>query len=311
MDMIPRQNLPPGAASLAAGQHDTITYAQLLRSGVSEKVIRRMSRDWIRFGRGVHCLSTPSWLSAVWAGLLLGGDGAVAGGLAAAHLYGWLPTEPARITIWDDIHTTPWRINDWHLRFRRSARPGRGQVRHTPPEDTLLDAADESGTDTTLHLLTRAFTERHTTPARVLRRMGERSRQPHRRVIMDACDHGMEGVESILEWHYLTRIEQAHGLPSASRQVRLVGSNRCDAFYETQGVIVELDGRLGHLEDFRDHRRDNRNALEYGALTLRYGSRDVFHAPCEIAEEVARTLVGRGWRGSMRACATCVPRFQR
>lgn len=309
--MHPRQSLPPAAVSLAANQHDTISYSQLRGSGLNEKVIRRMSKDWHRFGRGVYCLSTPTWLSAAWAGLLVGGDGAATGGLAAAHLYGWVPREPAGITVWTDVRTDPWRIDDWQLRFRRGTRATRGHVRRTPPEETLLDAADEGSTDTILHLLTRAFTERHTTPERVLQRMNERSRQRHRQKITQACHQGMEGVESILEWRYLTQIEQAHRLPTASRQVRLIGSSRCDVFYEPNGVIVELDGRLGHLEDFRDHRRDNRNALEYGALTLRYGSQDIFHAPCSIAAEIAQALAGRGWHGSLRTCRSCKVRSGR
>lgn len=305
--MHPRQCLPTVAVSLAAAQGQSISWAQLRRFGLSEKVIRRMSKEWGRLGRGVYCLTSPQWPSAAWAGLLVGGDSATVGGLAAAHLYGWSPTAPARITIWTDTRAAPWQIGEWRVIFRRGLRSARGQIRRTSPEETLLDVASECGADATLHLLARALTERHTTPERVIAELRARSRQRHRRDIAEACAHGMAGVESILEWRYLTQVQQAHGLPSATRQARLTGSSRCDVFYEPNGVIVELDGRLGHLEEFRDHRRDNRNAVEHGALTLRYGSQDLFHSPCAIASQVAQVLRLRGWTGSVTTCRTCRP----
>lgn len=264
-----------------------------------------MARDWCPLGRGVHSLAAPDWLSAAWAGLLVGGDNASLGGLAAAHLSGWLPEPPRRITVWSHGHPSPWEIDGRRVTFRRGVRGRRGRIPRTLPEETLLDAADECSPDSVLHLMARAFTHRHTTPQRVAELLQRRSRQRHRSEISQACEHGMAGVESILEWRYLTRIEQAHGLPPASRQVWLSGSDRCDVFYEDYGVIVELDGRLGHEESFRDHRRDNRNALQHDALTLRYGSRDIFYVPCPIAEEVAAVLRRRGWRGEFRLCRNC------
>lgn len=57
------------------------------------------------------------------------------------------------------------------------------------------------------------------------------------------------GVYSVLEHRYLTRVERPHGLPTARRQ-RVVRAGRGPAYrdveYPTIGLVVELDGRLGH-----------------------------------------------------------------
>lgn len=143
--MHPRQCLPTVAVSLAAAQGQSISWTQLRRFGLSEKVIRRMSKEWSRLGRGVYCLTSPQWPSAAWAGLLVGGDSATVGGLAAAHLYGWSPTAPARITIWTNTRAAPWQIGEWRVIFRRGPRSARGQIRRTSPEETLLDVASECG----------------------------------------------------------------------------------------------------------------------------------------------------------------------
>jgi hypothetical protein len=60
-------------------------------------------------------------------------------------------------------------------------------------------------------------------------------------------------------------------------------------------VIVELDGRVGHVEDgaSRNRRRDNISTV-LGRVTLRYGWVDTVHDSCGTAAEVAQVLRGRG-----------------
>ncbi len=76
--------------------------------------------------------------------------------------------------------------------------------------------------------------------------------------------------------------------------------------YEKYGLLVELDGRLGHegMGRFRDMRRDNASTSD-GLATLRYGKADVFGLPCEVAMEVAHNLVLRGWNGPPDRCDRC------
>jgi hypothetical protein len=113
------------------------------------------------------------------------------------------------------------------------------------------------------------------------------------------------GVESSLERHYLVRVERAHGLPKASRQVerRLQGRKiREDLEYEEYHTVVELDGRMGHegAGRHRDRLRDNANTSR-GKATLRYGHADL-KAPCAVAAEVGAVLQRNGWKGRVRPC---------
>ena len=108
-----------------------------------------------------------------------------------------------------------------------------------------------------------------------------------------------------MEVRYLRDVERAHGLPDGRRQVRR-RRTECDVWYEEYGLLVELDGRRGHEGGgaFRDMRRDN-SATTDGLATLRYGYRDVFGSPCEVAAQVAENLARRGWPGPFGRCQRC------
>jgi hypothetical protein len=69
------------------------------------------------------------------------------------------------------------------------------------------------------------------------------------------------GAESPLELTYLWDVERAHGLPVGRRQASRLGlPYASDVSYDAFGLLVELDGRLGHdgAARFRDMQRDNR-----------------------------------------------------
>jgi hypothetical protein len=113
------------------------------------------------------------------------------------------------------------------------------------------------------------------------------------------------GAQSPLELRYLKDVERAHGLPPGVRQRRLAGRTVrwIDVDLEEFGVRVELDGRVGHVEEgaFRDRVRDNAATVS-GRATLRYGWVDVVGSPCAVAAEVAQVLRRRGWAGQLVAC---------
>lgn len=110
-----------------------------------------------------------------------------------------------------------------------------------------------------------------------------------------------------MERRYLVDVERAHGLPPGSRQVRLVGVGIADVVHEPFGVVVELDGRIGHGAEGaeKDARRDNRN-MARGRVTLRYGWVAVTDGACATAAEVAAVLRSRGWEGELESCPRCV-----
>ena len=111
----------------------------------------------------------------------------------------------------------------------------------------------------------------------------------------------------MLERGYLRRVERSHGLPRGSRQVReatVAGVVYRDVVYEEQGIVVELDGRVGHdmsRDRWRDMQRDL-VAAGSGLLTLRIGWWQVERQPCETAAQVAEVLRLRGWPGHAQSC---------
>jgi hypothetical protein len=117
---------------------------------------------------------------------------------------------------------------------------------------------------------------------------------------------GAQGVHSLLEFRYVNRVERPHGLPTATRQVRVTRAGQHqyqDVTYQAYGVVVELDGRAAHPVElrWRDIRRDNANTVD-DQRTLRYGWADVTEEPCRVAAEVGSVLFRRGWDGRLRRC---------
>jgi very-short-patch-repair endonuclease len=144
--------------------------------------------------------------------------------------------------------------------------------------------------------------KRRTTPEELVEALGGRARHRHRRILLTALSVVADGAESLLEVSYVRRGEVPHGLPRSSMQVA-VGRLRRDFEYEAWGVVVEVDGRLGHEGEYVavDRRRDRRTAGA-GRVTLRAGWVDVEGDPCELAVDVHATLRSRGYTGSLRAC---------
>ena len=141
-----------------------------------------------------------------------------------------------------------------------------------------------------------------------------------RRLIESVCAEVRAGVTSQLETRYDAKVVRPHGLPRGTRQAPArsqdSGTIYRDIHYEEFGVIVELDGRLGHeaeSEVFRDHARDNAATLT-GAATLRFGWLGVVGQPCPIAVQVATLLQIRGWTGQPHPCGpgcTVLPGLRR
>jgi hypothetical protein len=114
------------------------------------------------------------------------------------------------------------------------------------------------------------------------------------------------GTCSVLEHGYLQRVERAHALSGARRQVRDrlgAGSVYRDVLYRG-GVVVELDGRLFHdttTQRDRDFDRDLDAAAD-GLRTVRVSWGQVFDRPCWTTGRIERVLRRAGWAGQARAC---------
>jgi len=290
-----------------------LTTEQVRASGLSEQALYRLERTgrWQRLTRSLYLASPgpPSWAALASAGVLLGGEGARLGGAAAGYLHGLVEAPPAQILVLLPDHAVTRPRGPW--RFRREALGLRGASVGAPPrlrvEDTVLDLCDVGTPGQAVAWVTGAVGARRTTAAHLRSALEGRRRARHRQLLRDLLADVGAGVESPLELRYLRDVERAHGLPRGDRQERPDLPFRRDVVYRHYRVVVELDGRLGHVGEgrFRDMRRDNRTTLA-GEVTLRYGFGDVAEQPCAAARQVATVLARGGWTGLLVPCPRCL-----
>ncbi|MET3806237.1 very-short-patch-repair endonuclease [Nakamurella sp. UYEF19] len=312
--MRTRQNPPDALLRLAAAQAGVVSRSQALATGLTTKAVYRLLKDgsWGPLERGIFLVphTGPSWLGRVWAGVLLGGSESRAAGSTAASLHGLDDEQRLPIEILVPSGTTPPQ-RDW-LRFRQEreqvrASSGSAAPPRTRIADTVLDLCSEASADACLHWVTTAVQRRLVTPESLRLTMDRRTRMPNRKLLTGLLTDVGTGVHSTLEYRYLHDVERPHGLAAAGRQRTRPGRSRyVDVVYEEFGLVVELDGRVGHTGEgrFRDMERDNSHTT-VGLHTLRYGWYDVTEQPCAVAFEVAEVLVGLGWTGYPLRCPQC------
>ncbi|MGI3779301.1 MAG: type IV toxin-antitoxin system AbiEi family antitoxin domain-containing protein [Janthinobacterium lividum] len=302
--------------SLALQQANVVSREQARALGVSDRVVARLVRQqhWRRVTPGIYLTADvePTFLARAWAGVLIGGDSSRLGRLAAARLQGLADVDPRVVTVWvEHGRAVSERPGFEFLRERPDVRgrTTRGDPPRTNVEDTVLDLCSTAQPEDVVGWLTLAVERRRTTGRRLLRALAGRRRHPHRQLIEGLLADVEVGVRSPLEMTYLRDVERAHGLSAlVTRQLpSLLHKAVRDVCYTDFGVVVELDGRLGHdeLGRFRDMNRDNLANLD-GLLTLRYGAADLHGRPCAVAAQVARALHRRGWTGLATRCPRCL-----
>lgn len=303
--MHPRQEFPPTLRRVIAAQHGAFSVAQALGHGMTRAGLRRHLAAATTVAKGIHIVGDPTWQGFVHASLLRGGPDSALGAGAACHLHGVLLQPPDGVTVWSPDPRADLSLGPWHTRFRRGHRRGFGRPRRTKLEDALLDLAGDADEDTLLEAVTRAFQTGRTLPARLREAMATRPRVHRRRLLEDLCDLKSTGIHSVLEWRFHRTVERAHRLLTPSRQVTVQFGESVDVHYPEFGVIVELDGETFHDRD-RDARRDNRNMLRRGMITLRFTWHRVRTDPCGVAAEIVEALRQRGWEGEHTSCGRCV-----
>ena len=187
-----------------------------------------------------------------------------------------------------------------------------------PPDHrraTLLDLAQEASLDDAVGRLARAFQQGQTTERMVRQTLAKRPRQRHRALLLEVLGDLDGGAESPAEVRWVRDVERAHGLPGAVRQQPTGDGGRRDNVYEEFGLVVEVDGRLGH-EGWDGRRRDgrrDRRAARSGRLTVRVFWDELVQSPCDLAVEVGELLRSRGWTGAPAACRrrSCAVRAHR
>ncbi|MGL5929912.1 MAG: type IV toxin-antitoxin system AbiEi family antitoxin domain-containing protein, partial [Dermatophilaceae bacterium] len=274
-------------------QRGVISTSQALECGLTEDALRwRVATGaWTRIGRGVYRAQTGEldWAGRAHAAVLRGGEGCALSLRAAEHAWGVVEKAPPVIVVAVPRGRRVTRLPGTRFRctpvldvVRRAGLPV------TSAEQTVLDLGDEETASwrDAVAAAARWVQRRRTTAPRLAAALESRPRHRHRRVLQVALRTVSEGAESVLEFGYVQRVEMAHGLPRARMQVsgeRGHGTRR-DFEYEAFGVVVEVDGRLGHEGEwlFVDRRRDRRVAAS-GRVTMRAGWVDVEADACELA----------------------------
>ncbi|MCW3156434.1 type IV toxin-antitoxin system AbiEi family antitoxin domain-containing protein [Micropruina sonneratiae] len=298
--------IPDTLRTLALAQSGVISRSQLLEAGLHRRVVARLLHDGIvhPMTPGVYTLgAADGWRSRAWAGVLLGGQGAVLGLESAAHLHGLQKAPPDEVTVFAPVgrrFRPGWR-------FIKATRRATGEPPRTGVDQTVLDLCAEADADRIAAILADAISGRRTTAKRLLAQLSDRPALRHRGLLREILCDVTDGAHSALERRFLVDVERAHRLPTAIRQRHVLRSYRSDALYEEYSLLIELDSKLHHSGGaaFTDMIRDNAHALQ-GITTLRLGWQQVTGGACETARMVGGVLMTRGWEGPIQPCPRCL-----
>jgi len=312
-----------GIERLLADQAGVISRAQLLGCGAAphdvKRQLRRRDLAPLLAGAYVDHTGVPTWLQRAWAGVLVCEPAALGGTSAIRAVVGpgWrghddqgqitlAVARPRKLVAPDGYRLQ--RLTGFEERVQWNAGPPRLRL-----EDAILHLAGSQTTQgRTVGVLTDACGTRRTTPARLLAAVAQLPRLPGRRFIRHVLRDLESGACSVLEHGYLRRVERAHLLPAAERQVSTRtdrGREYRDVTYARFRTIIELDGRGYHeASTQRDLDLDrDLDAAVAGAVTIRLGWGQVFDRTCRTAGRLGALLAARGWQGRPAPCGDDCP----
>lgn len=305
----------PAVARFLAEQSGVVAREQAMGAGVTDTEIRRLCRrrELVPVHRGVYVDHTgaPTWQQQAWAAVLACWPAALshASALRAAEGPGSTRAQPA-VEVAVDRHRSRLTVpgvrvhRTGHLEERTQWHLGPPRIRY---EEAVLDVASRARSDVdALGELARAVQARRTTALRLAASLAGRERLPRGRWMASVLEDVAAGACSVLEHGYLVRVERAHGLTPARRQVRdRIGAGTIyrDVDY-AGGLVVELDGRVHHdTVAARDADMDRDLATAVGRRqTVRISYGQVFDRPCFTAACIATLLADLGIATRARPC---------
>lgn len=329
MDAVPATD-PPGVpakrpasfdaaamAGLLTHQSGVISRDQLVRIGARDFDLERLLRRTLTTvlpGVYVNHTGQLTWLQRAWVAVLACWPAALAGNsaLRAAAGPGWrghrddAPIEVAVLPSRTLVARPGIRVR------RRAGLAARAMWNASPPrvraEEAVLDVTIETRDEwDQIERLAQAVRSRVTTAERLAAALRARARVRGRTWLMSVLGDIGEGTASVLEQGYLERVERAHQLPTADRQLSertAQGKVYRDAPYVDFDLLVELDGMLWHDEpDQRDRDLDrDLDSAVAGRRTVRLGWGQVFERPCRTAKAIGLLLREGGWTGVPQRC---------
>jgi hypothetical protein len=292
-------------------QDGVISRRQALDAGLSRAALEWKLRrgQWVTVHSGVYAAQTGrlSWQQRAWAAVLLYWPAALSHESAIDR-----QSDLIHVAVGADRHLAErpgiklHRVRGFDERVYWNLMPPRIQYEHA-----VLDVAEDAGELDAIAVIAEACAGKRTWPARMSQVLAGRARCPSRTWFAALLRDIEQGTCSVLEQRWL-ETERRHGLPTGRRQKPAVdGARRMfrDVAYEAYGLLVELDGRLGHdtTEDRdRDMERDLDAAIDR-LETVRLGYGQVIGRGCRTAAKVARILRRKGWDGEFVPCPDCPP----
>lgn len=231
--------------SLLDAQHGIATTVQLRACGFTPKAVRHRveTGQWLRVFRNVICLTNGplSREMELQAALLYGGGSAILSHDTAAHEWGMLRDSagPIHLTVPRTCSAISQPPTMRHVLARptslSNARIHPGVVVHrslaiehigvdtdpcrTSKEDTVLDLAVSAPTaHEGAATFVSAMTNGRVSVSAMRRKIELRRPRRYKKILLDALSLLAGGVQSVLEFRYVSDVERAHGLPSGRRQ---------------------------------------------------------------------------------------------
>jgi len=289
-------------------QYGVFSAAQARSAGASPEVIRwRLETGfWERLTRGVYRLpgAPNTWKQRLWIALLVAGPGAVVAREAAAALWSVPGFAQGPIEILAAHGMKDHRLPFGHFHESRSLPAAHVAIIDGIPvttlERTLFDLAGSINEKRVDRAIENALARRFTDTERLWSVWADLA-APHRpgmrvmRKLLIKRGPGYVARESELEIRF-TELLDANGIAQPAWQVD-VGDDgfigRVDCLFRRAGLVVELDGRIGHvgpLDEARDAERDKRlRAL--GFRVRRFTWEDVVLRPAWVLSELRRELL--------------------
>lgn len=307
-------------ASLLSEQDGVVARRQLSAAGASPDDLARMlrRRELTRVHPGIYVTHTGpltprqrEWVAvlAAWPAAL-DGDSALAV-RASSSIVRVAVSHHRTLVLPPGVRMR--RVTNLQERVAWQRKPPRMRAEEALI-DEMADRLCRGEVDRAFAILAEVITDRRTTVERVLLRLRLRGRVGQRRLLEAMLTDVRDGLCSVLERGYRDRVERPHGLPRGARQraSRATGTLTLqDVRYDDVGVIVELDGTLGHTSTAdrdADALRDLSELAGSSRVTARLTYGLVFRHGCRTAMHIGEILRGRGWRGRLRRCPRCPPR---
>jgi very-short-patch-repair endonuclease len=281
-------------AAIAGRQHGVITYAQLIRIGLSESGIqRRIDAGRLHpIHRGVYAVGHPeiSREGRYLAAVLFAGDGAVLSHCAAADLWELRASKEDET----DVTVPTDRRGDAAVRIHRDQLDPRetmtrNGIRVTKPLRTLLDLAGCVTEDEIERAIRQAVYRKLTTTTLLAEAVHNRPGQRGTKRLRNALGRIGEApgvTRSELEDQFLKFVRK-HRLPMPELNARIHGYE-VDCVWRNQKLIVELDSRDAHLQmpAFESDRARDAALLTGGWPVVRVTSRRMHRDAKRLADEL-------------------------